>query len=79
MDEIRLLGLVGKGSYGSVYAGLWRGSRVAIKKLSVPPPRQHRSRFEAETDRKTVNTFYREIDVLARLHHPNVLLFMGAA
>lgn len=50
-----------------VYLGKWRGSEVAVKVLrgGVSP--------EAAAD------FRLEVDMLASLRHPNILLFLGAA
>lgn len=49
-----------------VYLGKWRGSEVAVKVLrgGVSP--------EAAAD------FRSEVDMLASLRHPNILLFLGA-
>ena len=58
---------IGKGSYGNVYVGKWNGSVVAVKQFTV------RSMTE-----KQLNMFAAEVDILASLRHPNVLLFMGA-
>lgn len=58
---------IGKGSYGEVYVGDWRGTVVAIKQFSVRAMNErNRALFQAE------------VDVMARLRHPNIVLFMGA-
>ena len=44
--------------------GHWQGTTVAVKKL-------------LETDRRTVERLETEVRVLAKLRHPNLLLFMG--
>ncbi|KNC54024.1 TKL protein kinase, partial [Thecamonas trahens ATCC 50062] len=58
---------IGKGSYGMVYVGGWNGSTVAVKQFSV----------RAMTDKQRA-MFQAEVDILASLRHPHVLLFMGA-
>ncbi|KAF3965836.1 hypothetical protein CMV_010019 [Castanea mollissima] len=59
---------IGQGFYAVVYHGLWNGSDVAIKVY-----------FGNEYSEGTLLDFKKEIDIMKRLRHPNVLLFMGAA
>ncbi|GAX75441.1 hypothetical protein CEUSTIGMA_g2885.t1 [Chlamydomonas eustigma] len=58
---------IGIGSYGEVYKGTWRGTEVAIKRL-----------LEQNLSASTVREFRDETSIMARLRHPNVVLFMGA-
>lgn len=62
--ELRLEELLGTGSTAEVYRAGWHGTDVAVKKL--------RSSGQLSTE------FRREIAVLLRLRHPNLVLFMGA-
>lgn len=62
--ELRLEELLGTGSTAEVYRAGWHGTDVAVKKL--------RSSGQLSTE------FRREISVLLRLRHPNLVLFMGA-
>ncbi|KAM3735041.1 hypothetical protein ACB098_10G061500 [Castanea mollissima] len=59
---------IGQGFYAVVYHGLWNGSDVAIKVY-----------LGNEYSEGTLLDFKKEIDIMKRLRHPNVLLFMGAA
>ncbi|GAB2298542.1 hypothetical protein Dimus_032607 [Dionaea muscipula] len=69
LEELRELG---SGTYGTVYHGKWRGSDVAIKRIK-------KSCFSgrlSEEDRLTKD-FWREAQILSKLHHPNVVAFYG--
>jgi len=58
---------LGSGAFGDVFKGKLRGKEVAIKKLSFQ-----------QFDQDTLNEFTKEVGVMMKLRHPNVLLFMGA-
>jgi len=62
--QLRLEELLGTGSTAEVYRAAWHGTDVAVKRL--------RSAGQLSTE------FRREIAVLLRLRHPNLVLFMGA-
>ena len=59
--------LVGKGAWGEVKVAKFRGLKVAAKYL-----------HEAINSSYYQQQFRREMDVSAKLRHPNVLLFIGA-
>ena len=50
---------------GEVYRGLWRETDVAIKML-----------FEHDVREKTVNNFKKEVSIIKKLRHPNILQFV---
>ncbi|XP_073012229.1 U-box domain-containing protein 33-like isoform X2 [Typha latifolia] len=56
---------IGEGGYGSVYKGFLRHTVVAIKMFN---PQGMQGKAE----------FYRELDVLSRLRHPNLVNLIGA-
>lgn len=58
---------IGQGSCGTVYHGLWYGSDVAIKVF-----------LEQEYSPELRTDFKKEVALMKRLRHPNVVLFMGA-
>ena len=59
---------LGSGSYGNVYKGVVMGLPVAIK----VPNKQHLTPEEKED-------FHREISVMKKVFHPNIVLFLGAS
>ncbi|KAK1604585.1 hypothetical protein QYE76_028258 [Lolium multiflorum] len=69
LEELRELG---SGTFGTVYHGKWRGSDVAIKRIS---DRCFVGKASEEQRMKT--DFWNEACKLASLHHPNVVAFYG--
>eukprot|EP01087_Luapelamoeba_hula_P002734 TRINITY_DN1246_c0_g1_i1.p1 TRINITY_DN1246_c0_g1~~TRINITY_DN1246_c0_g1_i1.p1 ORF type:complete len:1072 (-),score=242.65 TRINITY_DN1246_c0_g1_i1:50-3265(-) len=59
---------LGRGAYGVVYAGRLHGKRVAVKKLLMGDG----------VDEEVLTSFKVEVDIMNKLRHPNILLFMGA-
>ncbi|GMI70255.1 hypothetical protein like AT5G49470 [Hibiscus trionum] len=57
---------IGHGSCGTVYHGMWFESDVAVKVFS-----------KQEYSDDVIHAFRREVSLMKRLRHPNVLLFMG--
>ncbi|XP_050368049.1 uncharacterized protein LOC126786308 [Argentina anserina] len=71
-EDLEQMKELGSGTFGTVYHGKWRGSDVAIKRLN-------KSCFtgrSSEQERLSVE-FWREADILSKLHHPNVVAFYG--
>ena len=67
-DEITVTGEVqGKGGWGEVKVGVFRGTRVAVKTL-----------YEVIVNDYYLQLFSREMDVASRVRHPNLLQFIGA-
>lgn len=58
---------IGSGGFGVVYKGMWRGIDVAIKMINI-------EKMNEEVEKN----FLREINVMSKLRHQNVLLFLGA-
>eukprot|EP00051_Salpingoeca_urceolata_P011811 m.146758 g.146758 ORF g.146758 m.146758 type:complete len:680 (+) comp17264_c2_seq2:203-2242(+) len=53
---------LGAGEFGEVYAGRWRGNKVAIKLL------------RDGADERSLQDFVREADIMRRFHHANVMV-----
>ncbi|KHG02270.1 Serine/threonine-protein kinase CTR1 [Gossypium arboreum] len=58
---------IGLGSYGEVYHADWNGTEVAVKKF-----------LDQDFSGDALAEFKREVRIMRRLRHPNVVLFMGA-
>lgn len=69
LEELRELG---SGTYGTVYHGKWRGSDVAIKRIK----KSFFTGRSSEQERLAVD-FWREAEILSKLHHPNIVAFYG--
>ncbi|KAI8004826.1 Serine/threonine-protein kinase CTR1 [Camellia lanceoleosa] len=63
---------LGSGTFGTVYHGKWRGTDVAIKRIK-------KSCFAGRSSEqeRLIKDFWREAQILSKLHHPNVLAFYG--
>ena len=59
--------LLGQGAFGSVYRGVCRGKEVAVK----VPIKQVLTEGE-------LAAFRREVEIMRRVFHPNIVLFLGA-
>ncbi|KVH95081.1 Armadillo repeat-containing protein 3 and Serine/threonine-protein kinase CTR1 [Cynara cardunculus var. scolymus] len=55
------------GSYGEVYRSEWNGTDVAVKKF-----------MNQDISGDALTQFKGEVEIMLRLRHPNVVLFMGA-
>ncbi|KAK3143748.1 hypothetical protein QOZ80_4AG0304440 [Eleusine coracana subsp. coracana] len=66
-EELELKERVGAGSFGTVYRADWHGSDVAVKVLT-----------DQDVGEAQLREFLREISIMKRVRHPNVVLFMGA-
>jgi serine/threonine protein kinase len=65
--EVQLGKQIGMGSYGVVYRGKWKGVDVAVKKF-----------IKQKLDERRMLEFRAEMAFLSELHHPNIVLFIGA-
>ncbi|KAL6145730.1 hypothetical protein ACLB2K_056415 [Fragaria x ananassa] len=66
-SELALKERIGAGSFGTVHRADWHGSDVAVKIL-----------MEQEFHAERFKEFLREVTIMKRLRHPNIVLFMGA-
>lgn len=64
LADIKFGKVLGKGSFGTVQAGALNGQAVAVKKFVELPENEQRA-------------FRREVRLMARLHHPNLLSLIG--
>ncbi|XP_024030376.1 serine/threonine-protein kinase CTR1 isoform X2 [Morus notabilis] len=66
-NELVLMKKIGSGSFGTVYHAKWCGSDVAVKILKEQD-------FHASNFRE----FLKEVNIMKRLQHPNIVSFLGA-
>nr|XP_010327687.1 ethylene-inducible CTR1-like protein kinase isoform X1 [Solanum lycopersicum] len=66
-NDLVLMEKIGAGSFGTVHRGDWHGSDVAVKIL-----------MEQDFHAERLKEFLREVAIMKRLRHPNIVLFMGA-
>ncbi|OWF44894.1 kinase suppressor of Ras 2-like isoform X2 [Mizuhopecten yessoensis] len=67
-EEVKLGDLIGTGSFGAVYRGLWHGD-VAIKMLNI----------DSDMDTQAqMSEFKQEVAMLINKRHDNLILFAGA-
>ena len=58
---------LGKGGWGEVKVGVFRGTKVAVKSI-----------YQAIRSQHYMELFAREMDIASRIRHPNLLQFIGA-
>ncbi|KAI7741589.1 hypothetical protein M8C21_019866 [Ambrosia artemisiifolia] len=66
-EALQIGARIGIGSYGEVYRSEWNGTEVAVKKF-----------MNQDISGDALTQFKGEIEIMLRLRHPNVVLFMGA-
>ncbi|KAI3924157.1 hypothetical protein MKX01_029692 [Papaver californicum] len=66
-SELELKEKIGAGSFGTVHRADWNSSEVAVKIL-----------MEQDFHVERFKEFIREVAIMRRLRHPNIVLFMGA-
>ncbi|XVE89824.1 hypothetical protein DITRI_Ditri20bG0025400 [Diplodiscus trichospermus] len=67
LEDLDIGERIGLGSYGEVYHADWNGTEVAVKKF-----------LDQDFSGDALAEFKREMRIMRRLRHPNVVLFMGA-
>ncbi|PKI70723.1 hypothetical protein CRG98_008956, partial [Punica granatum] len=66
-EDLQIGERIGIGSYGEVYRADWNGTEVAVKKF-----------LDQDVSGEALVQFKCEVEIMLRLRHPNVVLFMGA-
>ncbi|XP_044476993.1 probable serine/threonine-protein kinase SIS8 isoform X2 [Mangifera indica] len=66
-EELTLGERIGLGSYGEVYRGEWHGTEVAVKRF-----------LDQDISGESLVEFKKEVLIMRKVRHPNVVLFMGA-
>ncbi|CAN0907543.1 Probable serine/threonine-protein kinase SIS8 [Linum grandiflorum] len=72
-EDLQLAEEIGQGAFAAVYRAIWNGSvRMLAMDVAV------KVYFDNDYKEETLQDYTKEIDMMKRLRHPNVLLFMGA-
>lgn len=66
LTQLRVLQTIGSGSCGEVYKATWLGLTVAVKKV-----------FRSLIHENALKEFQAECNIMKRLRHPNIVLFLG--
>lgn len=66
VTQLRVLQTIGSGSCGEVYKATWLGLNVAVKKV-----------FRSLIHESALYEFQAECNIMKRLRHPNIVLFLG--
>eukprot|EP01100_Stratorugosa_tubuloviscum_P007969 TRINITY_DN32_c0_g1_i1.p1 TRINITY_DN32_c0_g1~~TRINITY_DN32_c0_g1_i1.p1 ORF type:complete len:574 (-),score=257.26 TRINITY_DN32_c0_g1_i1:122-1843(-) len=67
-QEITMEGKLGEGAFGVVHKAKWRGLTVAAKQLK-----------STSLPNEVMEEFRKEVDILGKLRHPNIVLLLGAS
>jgi serine/threonine protein kinase len=65
--EVALEELIDTGAFGEVHRGRWRNNTVAVKVIRV-----------GDVTQQAIESFFREIEVMNCLRHPNVVMMLAA-
>jgi len=66
-EDVELDEVVGRGAFGVVYRATWRGRQVAVKSIAPGHPGE-----------KHMRAFRKEVEVLSKLDHENIVVMFGA-
>ena len=66
-ESLVILEKIGEGGFANIYRGTWLGIPVAIKIL------------KAKHSKSAVMEFMKEAEIVSKLRHPNVILYMGTS
>jgi len=64
---------VGSGATAEVFRGFWKGAQVAIKEIYL------QRKKDAKSELKMQVAFMREVAVMSRVHHENLVKFLGVS
>lgn len=71
--ELRIIRPLGEGGCAQVHLGVWRGTPVAVKDMKIAGD------LEPYLVDIVKREFRQEVNRMARLHHPNIVQFLGAS
>jgi Protein kinase domain/Ankyrin repeats (3 copies) len=69
VQDLQKQEMIGRGTFGNVFRGYWRGSEIAIKEVDWD---------RADKTEAVTVSFRSEVEILKKLRHPHILLFMSS-
>lgn len=72
LRDFQILGKIGSGHFGKIYAAKYRGIEVALKRFS-----KERLTSDERRGSRGMELLRREIEIHSRLDHPHILPFLG--
>lgn len=71
LKDLSLSKIIGGGAFGQVWEGSWMGTPVAVKVLNAA--------CQQGVPEHVMKGFEEEVNMLARLRHPNICMFLGSS
>ena len=71
-NQVTVLGELGSGGFGIVYLGVWQRPKTPEMQVAIK-----KQKFFSDSGAEELRDFMFEIKFLSRLHHPNILRFIG--
>jgi hypothetical protein len=79
VSEITVGEAIGSGPLGVVLEATWRSGKIAIKKLDILDAHPNTAAWSADDKRQVAQKLVRECYSSTRIHHPNIVQFLGIA
>jgi len=72
MSAVTIGEMVGRGAFGEVYKGMLLGRQVAVKQIMT-------SHVPSHMMQEIQSEFQKEVEVMQKLNHPNIVAYIGSS